>query len=102
MANKIIQLRLGFGKEDNIKPNKNLVANKLVKELGIYGLPGTSFKINNNGTIMLNGSGLLSIGYENMPITSLILDSKSYDLINNNGHYLLIDLLYEEVVSENE
>jgi hypothetical protein len=72
-----------------------------VVALGIYGLPGTKFKVNQLNantpeTLVLNGSGLFSIDIEHRPITELRVHKDSIDLLNSNGgHYLVLDLIYE-------
>jgi hypothetical protein len=91
---------------DIIEDNFNYVT-----EIGIYGLPGTIFEVNGDGTIVLNGSGLLSLGREDFPITSLKctnLGGPKTETINgvetttifsglytDNSHCLIIDVVGE-------
>lgn len=96
---KLKQLTLGVpGTPDTINTSE-ICRDFIITELGIYGLPGTKFIVNKTGNIILNGSGLLSIGGEMYPITSLKLDPTSYALYKtkSSGHCLIIDIKYEEV-----
>lgn len=83
--------------ENSIAPNVELCDNIIITELGIYGVPGTSFTINKNGTLILNGSGLLSLDHTTQPITSLKLNNSSIPLYQNGTHCLILDIKYEEV-----
>lgn len=96
---KLKQLTLGVpGTSDTINTTE-ICRGFIITELGIYGLPGTKFIVNETGNIILNGSGLLSIGGEMYPITSLKLDTTSYALYKTGGrgHCLILDIKYEEV-----
>lgn len=86
------------GQDNTIAADVNLVKGYWVKEIGIYGLPGTSFSVNDNkGTITLNGSGLMSIGFDNYKITNLRIDEDNLELYKDTNHCLIIDILYEGV-----
>ena len=82
--------------------SKNLIAGKKVTELGIYALPGTKFatKLKDEGSvanIIINGSGIFNM--EHLEITELYLSEESYNLCINSSHFIVIDLIYEEVAT---
>ena len=70
-------------------------------QLGIYALPGSRFRINQANTnkieeLIINGSGLFSINVQDRPINELSIWHEDYDKIGN--HYIVIDMIYEEVL----
>ena len=88
------------GVPDSIVAGQEICENFIITELGIYGIPGTSFLINggNGGEIILNGSGLLSLGNDQCPIVSLKLNPESAENLYSDGtHCLILDIKYEEV-----
>lgn len=93
----IKQFTYGLGTTDTIQHDTEIIEDKFnyVTEIGIYGLPGTEFLVNGNGTIILNGSGLLTIGRDDYPITSLICTNLNTLYTNNNDHCLVIDVIGE-------
>lgn len=81
--------------------SENLIAGKKVTELGIYALPGTKFAVNQKGNdenLIINGSGIFNLTFGDRPITELYLSEDSYNLCKNSSHFIVIDLIYEEVV----
>lgn len=70
-----------------------------VTQLGIYALPGTEFKTNKNipQTLIINGSGLFSLNLEETPLNYLSLSKSSYDNIKQSQHFIIIDLIYEDL-----
>lgn len=85
-------------------PEGNLINGMTVYELGIYGMPGISFYLNeadfNNKTdkyITLNATGVLTLNANDFPLTYLSLrpiDSS----IEFTAWNLIIDVIYEEAV----
>lgn len=89
MAKQIEQIVI----KDETKLGKDLIENKIIKQLGIYALPGTQFAVNNKPMIM-NGFGIFELDGNEFPITSLQI----LNTIGNIGeHFIIIDLIYEEV-----
>ena len=91
MANKIAQLRFS---EDSQLNFKNGWSNNLLTDLGdvfrlgIYALPGTQFKINQENassieTLIIGSSGFFNIETEKYPITNIQLSQTSYNNIIN-------------------
>ena len=74
-----------------------------VVQLGIYALPGTQFRINQdvninsllNKELIINNSGLFSVNIEDNPIISIQLSENSYENIKE-AHAIIIDLVYVE------
>ena len=108
MLRKIIQLRYPDGnlsfESDNFTSDWSdnlLIGYGNVVSLGIYGLPGLIFKINqlnanNPETLILNGSGIFNMQMENRPLTDLRIHKDSVNLLtSNHSHYLVLDLIYE-------
>ncbi len=104
MASKIKQLRfpgIDLTNWDQYNWSDNLLQNLgKVTQLSIYALPGTTFKINQNGnitgeTLVINGSGKFNIDLADRPISDLRINKISYDNITNANHCIIIDLIYE-------
>ena len=85
--------------EDNLgdyNENTDFASGKKIKQLGIYALPGTIFQINGeDNRLVINGSGILQIDGEDVPITSLKLFNYAAPMVEN--HFIIIDMVYEEV-----
>ena len=67
-------------------------------QLGIQGLPGTKFYINESiGPVILGYTGIYELDVDGIStITSLKFDKKSIETINNNPNaHLIIDFIYE-------
>ena len=66
-----------------------------VTQIGIYALPGTQFKINKGSeqTFIIGSSGLFSLSINENPIKELYVN---YNL-ENTGHFIIIDLVYENM-----
>ena len=92
------QYTYGIGNSNTIQPNAEIIANdfEYATEIGIYGLPGTKFKVDEIGEIVLNGSGLLTFGRDDYPIKKLTCTNLT-DLYSNNTtvHCLIINVVGE-------
>lgn len=69
-------------------------------QLGIQSMPGVKFYLNgSNNPIILGNTGVYELDLSGMTqINSLQFDANSINLINsNNGAYLIVDIIYEEV-----
>lgn len=108
MSSKIKQLRfpdIELEEKDFVDEwSENLIKDLgIVTSLGIYALPGSTFKINqteliqNEETLVINGLGTFSINTEEHPIKSIQLSKESYNLISSNNNFIILDLIYEEV-----
>lgn len=106
MANKITQLRFPTIELSYIEGQEwsdNLIADLgSVTQLGIYALPGTKFRISQlesalDAEFMINGSGLFSMNTKERPINSIRLSKSSYDNAINNNHFIVLDLIYNEI-----
>lgn len=82
---------------DNTAPtlNTNILQNgEYVISLNIHALPGTSFSINNSGTIVMNATGNFGMNCEDFPIQDL----KITNIITNSdktlSYPIVIDILY--------
>ena len=73
-----------------------------IYKLGIQGLPGTKFYINdknrNDTGVLINNTGIFELDLkDNIVIDSLLIDPQSLENINNNKNScLLIDIIYED------
>lgn len=109
MSNKIIQIR--YYENDGAKnyPSVEDLYNGLltgslfdkytpIHQLGIQGLPGTEFYLNNALTpIVIGSTGIyeLDLFDYGIDITQLNFTAKSLDSINDNPNaYLIVDLVY--------
>lgn len=115
MASKIKQIRFpgypisgdDYWKQD--QNTKKFWSPNLLKDLGsviqlgIYALPGTEFRTNENieQTLIINGSGLFSLNVEEIPLNYLSLNKDSYDNTVQSQHFIIIDLVYEELGVKN-
>lgn len=87
--------------EDFINPDTEKKYFPIYK-LGIQGLPGTKFYINDKNRIgpgvLINNTGVFELDLkDNIVIDSLLIDPQSLRNINNNKNsYLLIDIIYED------
>ena len=71
----------------------NLIPNIAITSFNIYACPGSRFRINGLGEIIINGTGHLSLNCENIPITSIQAHkSNLMDTIPT-----IIDYIYQEV-----
>ena len=84
--------------EDFINPDTGKSYFPIYK-LGIQGLPGTKFYINNNDAgVLINNTGIFELDLkDNIVINSLLIDPQSLKNIDNNKNScLLIDIIYED------
>ena len=68
-------------------------------QLGVQGLPGTKFYINNSKTpIIIGYTGIYELNLEKMPpIVSLFFDAESIQAIEKNYNAsLIVDIIYED------
>lgn len=94
-----LQFEKDFFTEDE-EWSLNLIENLgPVTQLGIYALPGSRFKINQQQSssveeLVINGHGVFSIDLEERPITSISVHKESYNNTKENNHFIIMDLLY--------
>ena len=71
-----------------------------VSQLGIQGLPGTKFYLNNNSAhpMILGVTGIYDLEISNgAEVTSILFDKESLEIIDNTATaYLIVDVLYGE------
>ena len=68
-------------------------------QLGIQGLPGTKFFLNNaNNPVIIGNTGIYELELEGMSeIIALTFEKKSIDMIDRNPNaYLIVDIIYED------
>ena len=68
-----------------------------ISKIGIQTLPGVRFSLNNsNEYIIINNTGIFELDLEDqIQITSLRFFHESLDLLENAGHGLIVDFVYE-------
>lgn len=72
-----------------------------ILKLGIQGLPGTKFYINNSvDPVIIGSTGLYELDLAgNTQITALSFSPTSIsEIVNNNNAYLLVDIIYDDGV----
>lgn len=72
-----------------------------ILKLGIQGLPGTKFYINNSvDPIIIGSTGLYELDLMgNTQITALSFSPSSIsEIVHNNNAYLLVDIIYDDGV----
>lgn len=80
---------------ENAKSGIQLTKTKFL-QIGIQGLPGTEFSINNSGEkITIGHTGIYEINFENFGVKITTLTIESNDIYGNND-YLIIDYIFEE------
>lgn len=70
-----------------------------ILQLGIQGLPGTKFYLNNAyNPVIIGNTGIYELDLNGLSeITSLQFDQRTLQAINdNNNAYLIIDVIYED------
>lgn len=80
----------------------NLIAGLEVSELGLFGLPGTTFKMQTDGglegEVVLNAHGSLSLDFSELPkLISLKLKKTDAERAEQCNHNVMIDMVYKEV-----
>ena len=118
MAKKVMQFRY-YGDSDNrnypqvegiesAKDAANWISGDVFKsyypiiQLGVQGLPGTSFRLNDSiASIIIGSTGIYELDVEGYTdIRKISFDSQSLNAIKNAGAYLIVDVISdkEEVV----
>ena len=110
MAKQVRQFRY-YSKDDSNKnyPSsiayRNLVSGSIfsdympIIQLGIQGLPGTKFYLNNsNNPIIIGYTGVYELNLDGVAeIKSLQFDANSINMIEKNPNaYLIVDIIYEK------
>ena len=111
MAKHVKQFRY-YGETDKNTKNypKKLSVRQLVSgsafsdfmpiiQLGIQGLPGTKFFLNNaNNPVIIGNTGIYELELEGLSeIIALTFEKKSIDMIDKNSNaYLIVDIIYED------
>lgn len=95
--NKIYQIIIGEGGRDMPTPNTNVLDYYPVIKLGIQGPPGTIFQINNGSDIEIGAYGIYELDFSSG--LGKIMDLKIKKCEFKTIKKLIIDIVYEEVVS---
>ena len=107
MAKKVKQIRYYAENNGNNYGGptlRNLISGSVfskympILQLGIQTMPGTKFYLNgSNKPIIVGNTGIYELDLSGTSkIRSLYFEEKSLNAINQNSHYLIIDILYEK------
>lgn len=79
--------------------SENLIVGKKVTKLKICALSGIKFAVNQKSeteNLIITGSGIFELSFDDRPITELYLMQESYNLCKEKNHFITIDLTYIE------
>lgn len=108
MAKRIQQFRYYTNKHVNNQPTnisyQNLVSGSIfsnylpITQLGVQGLPGMKFYLNNSREgIIIGNTGIYELDLQGQAeITALSFDAASVNAVRNNENgYLIVDIIYD-------